>query len=79
MPSIVRTTVYLDEEAYRRLQRLARRRGRPAAELIREAVSEYSLRAMPVQRPASIGSGRSGRRDLSVRTDELLDGFGDAR
>jgi hypothetical protein len=79
MSSVVRTTVYLDAEAYRRLQRLAERRGKPAAELIREAVSEYALRAAPAQRPASIGSGRSGRRDLAERADELLDGFGESR
>jgi 16S rRNA U516 pseudouridylate synthase RsuA-like enzyme len=79
MSAVVRTTVYLDEEAYRRLQRLAKRRGRPAAELIREAVTEYSLRALPAGRPSCIGSGRSGRRDLAERSEDLLAGFGEER
>jgi predicted transcriptional regulator len=71
-----KTTVYLDAEDYRRLRALAAAAGRPAAELIREAVAEYVQRhgARPVA--ASVGAARSGRGDLSERANELLRGFG---
>jgi predicted transcriptional regulator len=72
----MKTTVYLDDDAYRRLQQLARSQGRPAAELIREAVTEYARKHAPVRKPKSIGAGRSGRGNLSERAEELLDRFG---
>ncbi len=71
-----KTTVYLDGDAYRRIQRLAREQGRPAAELVREAVSEYAARHAPA-RPTSIGSMDSGRGDLGERAEEYLEGFGE--
>lgn len=74
-----KTTVYLDAEAYRRLQRLARARGRPSAELVREAVLEYAARHEPARAAKSVGAFRSGRRDLSERAEELLDGLGRER
>jgi hypothetical protein len=74
-----KTTVYLEPESYRRLQALAARSGRPAAELIREAVAEYARRHTGVAAPRSLGAGRSGRRDLGSRSEELLKGFGEKR
>jgi predicted transcriptional regulator len=44
-----KTTVYLEGPAYLRLKQLARSVGRPAAELLREAVAEYLARH-PVDR-----------------------------
>lgn len=71
-----KTTVYLDREAYHQLQRLAKETGRPAAELVREAVTEYARRhARPVP-PRSLGAGTSGRNDLSERAEDLLEGMG---
>ena len=35
-----KTTLYMDEETYRRLKQLARREGRAPAEMVREAVAE---------------------------------------
>lgn len=75
--STQKTTVYLDAAAYRRLQELARDRGCPAAELIREAVAEYADRHAPRPRPRSIGVLRSGAGDLSERAEERLAGFGE--
>lgn len=72
----MKTTVYLPTAAYRRLQALAEAEGRPTAELLREAVTEYAERRSGGARPRSIGSLRSGQGDLSERTDELLEGFG---
>lgn len=72
----VKTTVYLDSGDYQKLKGLARAEGRPAAELVREAVAEYAQRRSSRLQPRSIGAGRSGRGDLSDHAEELLDGFG---
>lgn len=71
----IKTTVYLDQADYRRLKAIARRRKRSAAELIREAVANYA-RQFGRRRPRSVGAGRSGRGDLSERTEDLLRGMG---
>jgi predicted transcriptional regulator len=72
-----KTTIYLDPDDYRRLKALARRQGRPTAALVREAVAEYARKHAPAVAPRSVGAARSGRRDLSVRAEELLDGLGE--
>ncbi len=76
MANPTKTTVYLHAADYGRLKALARQQERPAAELIREAVSEYVRRHTDVARPKSVGSGRSGAGDLSERAEELLRDFG---
>lgn len=76
MSDTVKTTVYLDGADYRRLKALARANGRTTAELVREAVTKYARDYQLPVRPASIAAGRSGRGDLSVRSEELLDGIG---
>jgi predicted transcriptional regulator len=72
-----RTTVYLDPDDYRRLKALARRQGRPTAELVREAVADYARRHAPAVAPRSVGAARSSRSDLSERAEELLDALGE--
>ncbi len=70
-----KTTVYLDENSYRSLKRLARERREPEAVLIREALAQY-VRAAPRPRLRSLGVGQ-GAASLAERTDELLaEGFG---
>lgn len=76
MSEQIKTTVYLDAESYRRLKAMAREQNRPAAELVREAVLEYASQHAPARRPRSLGAGRSGRRDLSERAEDLLAGLG---
>jgi predicted transcriptional regulator len=71
-----KTTLYLDADEYRQLQRLARERGTSAALLIREAVAEYTARNIKTRRPRSIGMGRSGRATLGADAEKLLKGFG---
>jgi hypothetical protein len=71
-----KTTVYLDTDDYRRLKGLGRKRGAPAAALVREAVAEYVVRHAPAKAPKSLGAFSSGRRDLSERAEDLLDGMG---
>jgi len=71
-----KTTVYLDAADQRRLRALAAAQGRPAAALIREAISEYVARHAPQGRPKCIGAAHSG----GIRwedEEDLLKGFGE--
>jgi predicted transcriptional regulator len=71
-----RTTIYLDETLYERVQRLAEASGRTQAAVIREAIATYaSGRRGKV--PRSVGMGASASGDLSERAEELLKGFGE--
>lgn len=74
-----KTTVYLDADDYRRLKGLGRKRGAPAAELVREAVAAYIVRHAPRSEPKSLGAFSSGRGDLSERAEALLAGMGRKR
>ena len=74
-----KTTVYMDEETYRRLKQIARGRHRAPAEMVREAVAEYTARHARRQKPRSIGAFKSGRRDLGQRAEALLAGLGEDR
>lgn len=74
-----KTTVYLDEEDYRRLKQIARAQGKAPAALVREAVAEYTVRHAPRRTARSVGAFKSGRRDLSTRAEELLAGLGEER
>ena len=74
-----KTTIYMDEETYRRLKQLARARRRRPAEMVREAVAEYTARHAPRRKPRSLGAFKSGRRDLGQRAEDLLRGFGEDR
>ena len=71
-----KTTVYLDPDDYLHLKRLAAEQQRPSAELIREAVAEYTKRHAATRVARSIGAFSSGRDDLSERAEELLTGLG---
>jgi hypothetical protein len=73
----VKTTVYLDATAYRRIKTLAAAQGRSAADLIRDAVSEYARSRGQDSLPSSLGAGRSGDGTLSERTEALLEGMGE--
>jgi hypothetical protein len=72
----IKTTVYLDAAEYQRLKVLAERAGRSAAEMVREAVSEYARKATEGRpHPSSVGAGRSGGKNLSERSEEILKGM----
>jgi predicted transcriptional regulator len=73
----MKTTVYLDASEYRRLKALAATEGRPAADLIRAAVSDYVRTRGTQRRPTSLGAGRSGDGSLSETAEALLEDFGD--
>ncbi len=76
MSNLVKTTVYLADSEYSRLKELALELDRPTAELVREAVAEYTRRHGPKRKPSSLGVGRSGRGDLSEKAEDLLEGMG---
>lgn len=76
MSRLTKTTVYLDDSEYVRLKELALEQDRPTAELVRDAVAEYTSRHSRRRKPASLGVGRSGRGDLSEKTEDLLKGMG---
>jgi predicted transcriptional regulator len=79
MPGVTKTTVYLPAAEYRRLKELAQSEDRPAAELVREAVAEYTARRTQRRLPRSLGAGRSRRGDVSERAEALLAGLGRRR
>jgi hypothetical protein len=69
-----KTTIYLEDDMYRTLRRLADGSGRTQAQIIRDALLAYTRGER--RRPRSIGMGKGGPR-LSERADELLSGFGE--
>jgi predicted transcriptional regulator len=76
MVSALKTTVYLDKREYERLKEIARSEGRPPAELVREAVAQYTARRRTRKLPRSVGAGKSRRGDVGERAEELLAGMG---
>lgn len=79
MSGTLKTTVYLDAASYEAIRGVARERGVPAAEVVREAVAEYARRHAPRRKARSVGAFRSGKGTLSERADELLAGMGRSR
>ena len=72
-----RTTIYLAADLEVRLKQEVARRGRPMAELIREAVEVY-LAGAPGAEPPGAGAFASGHGDTAARADEILaEGFGE--
>jgi predicted transcriptional regulator len=69
--------VYLDDHTHERLQRLAEASGRTQAAVIREAIAVYSSSRGARRGPRSVGMGASGHTDLSEKSEELLEGFGE--
>ena len=76
MACMRKTTIYLSELQVQRVRRIAAASGRTQAEVIREAIDKLPADARLM--PRSIGRGRGGP-DLSERSEELLEGFGEKR
>jgi len=70
-----KTTVYLPEDLKRRLGRLARRRGRSEAALIREALERLTADETPPRPRLPLIHGDDPH--LAERVDEALRGFGE--
>jgi metal-responsive CopG/Arc/MetJ family transcriptional regulator len=73
-----RTTVFADEDVLEKLREIAKRENSSLSEVTRKALSQYvSRRRRKRSRLSLIGIGRSGRKDVAQRAEELLGkGFG---
>ena len=73
-----RTTVFADEDLLRKIRDIAKRENSSVAEVTRKALTEYVSRRRPKRsRLTLVGIGRSGRKDVAQRSEELLGkGFG---
>lgn len=67
-----RTTVKLSDDLDARLRQEAERRGKTISELTREALETYLRRGKRRVLPAA-AQGASGRDDVSVRIEEILE------
>jgi hypothetical protein len=66
-----RTTIYLEPEDEVLLKLEAMRSGRPAAEVIREAIRAY-LHERPAKVPPGGGAFRSGKKNTAERAEDIL-------
>jgi len=75
---VKRTTIYLDSDLEILLKLEAMKTGRPAVEVIREALRAY-LQGRPAKLPAGAGAFDSGYSDTAERAEEILTetGFGE--
>ncbi len=68
-----RTSLFLDEQILKRIQKLADHRGVSLASVVREALAEYVSSASPAaELPSIAGQFRSEHRDTAERVDDLL-------
>jgi hypothetical protein len=68
-----RTSLFLDEQLIKRMQKLARTRGVSFATVVREALAQYlSGAGAPAALPSIAGRFASGHADTAERVDELL-------
>ena len=67
-----RTTIFMPETLERDLQLLARREGKPAASVVREAVTQFIASRSIGALPTFAGAFDSGHSDTAERHDEML-------
>ena len=68
-----RTSLFLDDQLIKRMQKLARARGVSFATVVREALAQYAADVEPASGVPSIaGRFSSGHADTSERVDDLL-------
>ena len=65
LPEMEKTTVYIDQPTKRELETLAKRAGRPQAELLREALLQYIERQKRPSLPTFVATAAVGG-DASV-------------
>ena len=68
---MVKTTVYLDDEVVQSLRNMSERRSKSQAELIREALAQFTSGEKPPL-PRGMGMFDSGFTDTSHRRKEIL-------
>ena len=76
MYGMMKTTVYLPEDLKASLERVAAKRGRSEAELIREAIGLLVGDGAPARPRVPLVAAPLGDPSAAERVDELLDGFG---
>lgn len=73
---MIRTQIQLDEERYRKLQRVAREQGESMAEVVRRgvdlALALYERRKRWERARSLVGTFASGHRDVAERHDRYL-------
>ncbi len=68
-----RTTIFADDHLLDEIKDLAKQEKRSVAELIRDALGQYiSTKRGPAKRLSIIGIGKSGRKDIAEKHEELL-------
>lgn len=69
-----RTTIFMDETVEQDLRLLAKRRAKPVAALVREALATYVTEHRRAARdlPTFVAAGRSGHQETAERHEELL-------
>ena len=65
-----RTTVFVDEDVFRQLRMIAKRENLSVSDVTRKALRKYVARRRP--RLSLVGIGRSGRKDIAERSEEVL-------
>lgn len=68
-----RTTIFVDEALLNELKALSSEEGQSVAQVIREALIQHIARKRKARKSLSfIGAGRSGRRNIAERHEQLL-------
>jgi metal-responsive CopG/Arc/MetJ family transcriptional regulator len=68
-----RTTMFVEDDVLKKLSDIAKRENCTLAEVTRKALKEYvSRRTRKRSRLSLIGIGKSGRKDVAERAEELL-------
>ncbi len=68
-----RTTILAEEDLLLELKHRAKREGRTVSELIREILSDYLRRDEKKRILSFVGVGKSGRNDISEKSEEILE------
>jgi len=69
---MARTTILLDDDLFVEVKQLARARGQTITEVIRDALKATVKRQQRTRLPSFTGAGRSRRRSISKKAEEIL-------
>ena len=69
---MARTTILLEDDLFVEVKQLARARGRTITEVIRDALKATVKRQQRTRLPSFTVVGRSGRRSISRKAEEIL-------
>ncbi len=67
-----RTTIFTDEYLYKEIKDISDEEKKSIAEVIREAMEIYIRQKRQKKRLSFIGTGNSGRKDISENHEDLL-------